>query len=88
MLTAWSAITAAAEPWLDALTVAAMRAPYPKRDGSPGGRIVGDLVQRTIYDDGFHLGQNVVVRKLSGHAPLPQIVGNIDAQASYVPETP
>jgi hypothetical protein len=84
---AWSAITAAADPWLDTLTVAAMGAPYLKPDGSSGGRVVADLMQRTIYHYWFHLGQNIAVRKLLGHGPLPVFVGNIDAQASYVAET-
>jgi hypothetical protein len=85
---AWSAITAAADPWLDTLTMATIGAPYVKPDGSSGGRIVADLMQRTIYHYWFHLGQNIAVRKLLGHSPLPVFVGNIDAQAPYVAETP
>jgi hypothetical protein len=86
-LAAWSTITAATDPWLDTLTVAAMGRPFVKPDGSSGGRVLADLMQRTIYHYWFHLGQNIAVRKLLGHSPLPVFVGNIDGQASYRAET-
>lgn len=85
-LRTWRDVTRRSDPWLDALDVAAMAAPYRKRDGSDGGRIVGDLVQRVIYHTWFHLGQVVAVRRLLGHETVPQFVGNIDQQASYLPE--
>jgi hypothetical protein len=87
MLSIWTSITAGADPWLDTLGTVTMAAPYVKRDGTPGGRIIGDLVQRVIYHYWYHLGQNLAVRKLLGHAPLPQFVGNLDGKASYVPES-
>lgn len=83
---AWEDITRRADPWLDTLDVIAMAAPYTKRDGTPGGRVVGDLVQRVIYHYWFHMGQNVLVRKLLGHDPLPVFVGDLDGRASYVAE--
>jgi uncharacterized damage-inducible protein DinB len=82
----WREVTRRADPWLDDLDVAAMAAPYRKQDGSHGARIVGDLVQRTIYHYWFHLGQVVAVRRLLGHEKVPQFVGSIDQQASYVAE--
>jgi uncharacterized damage-inducible protein DinB len=85
-LRVWRDVTGRTDPWLDALDVAAMAAPYRKRDGSDGARIVGDLVQRVIYHYWFHLGQVVAVRRLLGHDQVPQFVGNIDQQASYVAE--
>jgi hypothetical protein len=35
---------------------------------------------------GVHLGQVVAVRRLLGHEKVPQFVGNIDQQASYLAE--
>lgn len=86
-LRAWRDVTRRADPWLDTLDVAAMAAPYRKKDGAPGGRIVGDLVQRVTYHYWYHLGQVVAVRRLLGHAKVPQFVGNLDAEASYTPES-
>jgi uncharacterized damage-inducible protein DinB len=85
-LAAWSAITKLADPWLDTLTSEDLRRPYVRRDGRPGGRIVGALLQRVIYHYWYHLGENMALRKLLGHTGLPQFVGNIDDQAPYTPE--
>jgi uncharacterized damage-inducible protein DinB len=86
MWTAWRAITAEADPWLDRLTIADLRRPYVRKSGRDGGRIIGDLLQRVIYHSWYHLGENMALRKLLGHAPLPQFVGDIDGRAPYVPE--
>jgi hypothetical protein len=82
----WDAITREADPWLDTLSVDDMRARYTRRDGSAGGRVIGDLVQRVTYHYWFHIGQNMAVRKLLGHDRLPQFVGDLDGRASYVAE--
>ena len=63
-----------------------MEAPYRKKDGSDGARVVGDLVQRVIYHTWFHRGQVVAVRRLLGHEKVPQFVENTDQQANYVAE--
>lgn len=82
----WDAITRQADPWLDTLSVADMGARYTKRDGSPGGRVVGDLVQRVTYHYWLHIGQNLAVRKLLGHERIPQFVGDLEGRAGYVAE--
>jgi hypothetical protein len=85
-LRVWRDVTCRADPWPDDLDVAAMAAPYRKKDGSDGARIVGDLPQRVLYHYWLHLGQVVAVRRLLGHEKVPQFVGNVDRQASYVAE--
>ena len=85
--TAWRAITAAADPWLDALTVADLL-DHPLRDGRPIQRTIGDLLQRTIYHYWFHAGEILAVRQLLGHRDLPEFVGNLDQEAPYRPEDP
>jgi len=86
MWLAWRDITKRADPWLDTLDSRLLQGPYVRSDGRPGARIVGALLQRVIYHYWYHTGENMALRKLLGHGPLPQFVGNIDAQAPYVPE--
>ncbi len=78
----WKAITAAADPWLDSLTVEKLLA-------HPDGRrevIYGGLLQRTIYHYWYHNGENQAIRQQLGHKRLPQFVGDIDRKAPYRPE--
>jgi uncharacterized damage-inducible protein DinB len=85
MLTAWKEITAAADPWLDSLTVEKLQeAPFV--DGKPVPRRFGDLLQRTIYHYWYHNGENQAIRQQLGHTNLPEYVGDIDSQAPYQPE--
>lgn len=86
MLAAWTAITRAADPWLDTLTTQMLLQPYTKRDGRPASRYHGNLLQRVIYHYWYHTGENQAIRQLLGHERLPQFVGNIDDQAPYTPE--
>jgi uncharacterized damage-inducible protein DinB len=86
MWQAWTAITSQADPWLDTLTSDRLARPYTRRDGRPGGRILGSLLQRVVYHYWYHLGENMAIRKLLGHAPVPQFVGNLDERAPYLPE--
>jgi hypothetical protein len=85
VLSAWKAITSAADPWLDTLTPATLQA-HPVVKGKPIARINGDLIQRTIYHYWYHIGENLAIRQQLGHTRLPQFVGNIDRQAPYRPE--
>jgi uncharacterized damage-inducible protein DinB len=86
MLAAWQAITEAADPWLDSLTTARLQQPFTRRDGQPGSRANGSLLQRVIYHYWFHTGENFAIRQLLGHTRLPQFVGSIDEKAPYRPE--
>lgn len=85
-LPAWEAITRRADPWLDTLTSELLTQRYTRKDGSPGQTTFGNLLQRVIYHYWYHLGENMALRKLLGHEPLPQFVGDIDGQAPYIPE--
>jgi hypothetical protein len=85
VLAAWRAITKAADPWLDTLT-STMLLEHPLRpDGTPYARIIGDLLQRTIYHYWFHNGENLAIRQQLGEPRLPEFVGDIDGRASYRP---
>lgn len=85
VLAAWKSITAAADPWLDALTTAKLEE-HVIKDGKPTARIFGNLLQRVIYHYWYHTGENMAIRQGLGHSHLPEFVGNIDDKASYRPE--
>lgn len=87
VLAAWRAITAAADPWLDALTSAQLQQPVMS-NGKPLARIYGNLLQRVIYHYWYHTGENMAIRQQLGHKRLAQFVGDIDTQASYQPDPP
>lgn len=78
MWSAWRAITAAADPWLDALTAESVLQPLGRTPSS-----VGTFLLRNIYHYWFHLGEGMAVRQILGHTALPDFVGNIDAEAPY-----
>ena len=85
MLSAWTAITQAADPWLFELTTARLLEPLT-RDEWGGSFTFGNLLQRTIYHYWYHTGENCAIRQALGHTDLPQFVGDIDRQAPYSPE--
>jgi hypothetical protein len=85
VLSAWKAITSAADPWLDKLTTAKLQE-HPSINGKPIGRINGNLILRVIYHYWYHTGENLAIRQSLGHKRLPQFVGDIDSMASYRPE--
>ena len=80
---AWEAITAAADPWLDALTIEKL-GERALVDGQPGP-LFGSLLQRTIYHYWYHNGENLAIRQMLGHTDLPEFVGDIDELAPYQP---
>ncbi len=86
MLTAWRAVTAAADPWLDTLTTADLYA--PRAIGKSRVVTYGTLMLRTTYHYWYHTGENSAIRQQLGHTNLPQFVGNIDGEAPYLPEQP
>jgi len=85
MLAAWKAITRAADPWLDTLTVDTLLQPVVRK-GKPSAYLFGNLLQRVIYHYWYHTGENMAIRQQLGHPRLPVFVGNIDDQAPYWPE--
>jgi hypothetical protein len=85
MISAWTAITKAADPWLDTLTSEKLQEHVLRKDGLPSQRVYGSLLQRTIYHYWYHTGENLAVRQMLGHTRLPQFVGNIDDKAPYEP---
>jgi uncharacterized damage-inducible protein DinB len=80
MLTAWEAVTEAADRWLAGLSAADV-------DGALGGsgpkRRIGSALQRVTYHYWFHTGEILAIRQVLGHARLPEFVGNIDDEAPY-----
>ena len=82
---AWETITAAADPWLDALTNETVLR-EAMRDGKPAGFTIGSRLLRTIYHYWFHTGENAAIRQNLGHSGLPNFVGNIEDEAPYRPE--
>ena len=86
VLSAWKAITSAADPWLDKLTSTKLQE-QPVVNGKPIARIYGNLLQRVIYHYWYHIGENLAIRQQLGHKRLPQFVGAIDTKASYRPES-
>jgi len=85
VLEAWRTITKAADPWLDSLTSDNLQQ-HVISNGKPTARIIGNLLQRTIYHYWYHTGENMAIRQLLGHQKLPQFVGNIDDEAPYRPD--
>jgi hypothetical protein len=85
MLAAWTTITQAVDPWLDAVTSEKLLE-HVIRDGKPSSYIFGSLLQRTIYHYWYHTGENMAIRQMLGHTNLPEFVGDIDGQAPYRPE--
>lgn len=85
MLSAWEEITAAADPWLDRVTVEILQQPVI-RNGRVTTFIYGSLLLRVIYHYWFHTGENMAIRQNLGQSNLPQFVGDIDGYAPYRPE--
>jgi hypothetical protein len=85
MLSAWRAITKAADVWLNAVTSETLRS-HVLHNGKPTQRQFGALLQRTIYHYWYHTGENMAIRQMLGHQKLAVFVGNIDAEAPYQPE--
>jgi hypothetical protein len=78
----WRAVTTAADPYLDALTSAALTRRW-KRE--PSRETPGTKLHRTTYHYWFHLGESQAVRQMLGHANLPDFVGSFRT-SGYRPE--
>lgn len=83
VLAAWREITAAVDPWLEALTTVILLEHVHKKDDMP---IYGNMLQRVIYHYWYHNGENQAIRQMLGHTKLPVFVGSIDTKASYSPQ--
>jgi hypothetical protein len=81
---AWEAITAAADPWLDAVTTEKLQERFVVRGNVT--RVFGSLLLRTTYHYWYHNGENMGIRQALGHGGLPDFVGDIDTEAPYRPE--
>lgn len=80
MWSVWRTVTAAADEYLDALTVARLGT-FLLRDGRPVRESVGTMLLRTTYHYWFHTGEAAAVRQLLGHRDLPEFVGDMSAVA-------
>jgi hypothetical protein len=84
MWSAWRAIVAAADPFLDTLAAVDL---LPGRTFSVGEQAfttsVGNLMQRVIYHYWYHLGESLAIRQMLGHSGLPDFVGNLDVEAPF-----
>lgn len=85
VLAAWTAITAEADAWLEAVTSDVLES-HVVSGGRQIQRRYGDLLQRVIYHYWFHAGENAAIRQMLGHDRLPQFVGSIDRRAPYRPD--
>ena len=74
MLAAWRDVTAAAEPYLDALT-SEMLLGHWEKDGRRHPESIGTSLRRVTYHYWFHLGESQAVRQMLGHTNLPDFVG-------------
>ncbi len=82
VVAAWREITAAVDPWLEALTTEKLLEHVHHEDDAP---IFGNMLQRVIYHYWYHNGENQAIRQMLGHTRLPVFVGNIDDKASFSP---
>ena len=87
MWAAWQTITAAADPYLDALTVSALQQ-LPPLERSASAESNGTMLLRMIGHYWFHTGEAQAVRQMLGHPNLPDFVGDIGREAPYRPEQP
>jgi hypothetical protein len=77
----WRAVTAAADGYLDVLTVEQLET-YFEWQGQRVGESVGTLLFRNTYHYWFHTGEAHAIRQLLGHQDLPQFVGDV-AQVKF-----
>jgi hypothetical protein len=84
VLSAWRTITAAVDPWLDALAPEDLLKTID-RGKNFGSYTLGSLLLRVIYHYWYHTGENLAIRQSLGHSNLPQFVGDIDHLAPYSP---
>lgn len=87
VVSAWNAITQAADPWLDTLDSESMQS-HVVLKGRPSRYIYGSLLLRVIYHYWYHTGENMAIRQMLGQMDLPEFVGDVDRRAPYRPDPP
>lgn len=85
MLDTWSAVTTAADPFLDGLTTAKLQTDL-LLEGRSVGQSIGSALRRVTYHYWYHAGEVQAIRQLLGHRGLPEYVGEIETEAPYRPE--
>jgi uncharacterized damage-inducible protein DinB len=80
--TAWEAVIAAVDPYLDNLTADKMLEHFT-HNGKSAPESIGTMLQRVIYHYWFHIGEATAVRQLLGHTELPEFVGALGADAPF-----
>jgi uncharacterized damage-inducible protein DinB len=79
---AWREVTAAADAYLDSLTIEGLQVKWERE---PTSETPGTKLLRTTYHYWFHLGEAQAIRQLLGHTNLPMFVGDI-SKAPYRPD--
>ena len=82
---AWRTVTAAVDPFLDALTQERLLE-HLIVDGEPMESNMGTMLRRSTYHYWYHTGEASAIRQLLGHTNLPEFVGEIASEAPYRPE--
>ena len=72
----WRRVTAAADPYLDAITDEIAASRFTLEDG-PMRDDVGTMLLRNIWHYWFHTGEAHMIRQQMGHRDLPQFVGRM-----------
>jgi hypothetical protein len=85
MLETWSAVSKAADPYLDSLTTETLLTDLLHNGGSVG-QTRGSALRRITYHYWFHTGEILAIRQMIGGKDLPEYVGDIDSEAPYRPE--
>lgn len=85
MWLAWREITAAADTYLDTLTIEILQQRF-RGENLPIDETIGTLLQRNIYHYWYHTGEAAAIRQALGHTGLPAFVGDLGRRASYQPE--
>jgi uncharacterized damage-inducible protein DinB len=84
MWTAWHTVTQLVDPFLDVLTTQKLQE-VVHIDEQQRVYTPGSVLQRIIYHYWYHLGENMAIRQMLGHTNLPEFVGDIEAEAPYLP---
>jgi hypothetical protein len=85
MLETWQAVSQAADPYLDSLTIKILLTDL-LLNGVSVGQTRGSALRRITYHYWFHTGEILAIRQRISGKDLPEYVGDIEAEAPYRPE--